>query len=325
MSLTRRSLLAAACVLPATTMARAATPWPSALVMGTGQPGDTFTSYGAAWGRVITAMTGVEIVYRASGGSSSNLLLIEEGDAQLGLSTLPIALQAHNGTGSWTAGVKLSQFRVLFPAYAAVLQIVSLATGVADLADLNGKTLGIGPVGGSGAILMQPILKSLGVAPGQFQTGAYEAQIHKLFTGEVAACAFFGAPPIAAIQQVASQTRLRLIGFSAPQAEQVARAVPGMTRMILKAGTFAGQSMDVGSVGTLSLAVGTSSLSNPLAQSLCQAVLCDAARWWPGRERLDMSAALQEIAAAGLQFHPGAAQALKKAGYKIPKQAIASV
>ena len=325
MSLTRRSLLATAAVLSATTMARAAMPWPSALVMGTGQPGDTFTSFGAAWGKMITAMTGVEIVYRATGGSGSNLLLIEEGDAQLGLSTLPVALQAHNGTSSWTAGVKLSQFRVLFPAFASVLQIVSGANGVTDLAGLNGKMLGVGPVGGAGAALMQPILQSLGIAPSQLQTGAYEAQIHKLFTGELAACAFFGAPPVAAIQQAVTHTHLRLIGFSAPQAEQVARAVPGMTRMILKAGTFAGQSMDVGSVGTLSLAVGTSSLSDPLAQSLCQAVLCDAARWWPGRERLDMSAALQEIAAAGLQFHPGAAQALKKAGYKIPKQAIASV
>lgn len=320
MSLTRRSLLAAASVLPAATIARAATLFPSALVMGTGQPGDTFTSFGAAWGKMITAMTGVEIVYRASGGSSSNLLLIEEGDAQLGLSTLPIAWQAHNGTSSWTAGAKLSQFRVLCPTYAAVLQIVSTAAGAADLAGLSGKILGIGPVGGSGAILMQPLLQSLGITPGQLQTGAYEAQIHKLLTGEVAACAFFGAPPVAAIQQAAAQTRLHLIGFSAQQAEQVAKTVPGLTRMILKAGTFAGQSMDVGSVGMQSLAVGSASLPDPLVQSITQAFLCKNSAFMPHMTKREMSAALHEVHAAGLPFHPGAVLALKKAGYKVAER-----
>lgn len=322
MSLTRRSLLAAAAVLPAA-RALAATPWPSALVMGTGQPGDTFSSFGVAWGKIITAMTGVEIVYRASGGSSANLLLIEQGAAQLGLSTLPIALQAHNGTSSWTAGVRLSQFRVLFPAYASVLQIVAPAAGVADVAGLSGKTLGIGPAEGSGAILMQPILKSLGVTPGQLQTGPYEAQIHKLFTGEIAACAFFGAPPVAAIQKAARQARLRLIGLSAQQAEQVASVVPGVTQMILKAGTFAGQSTDVGSIGMLSLAVGAASLHESLAQSFTQAALRHEASLRPCREALNMCASVQEIEAAGLKFHPGAALALKQAGYRVQHDAIA--
>lgn len=323
MTLTRRGLLGAAASLAPLYAARASSDiHPSALVMGTGQPGGAFTVFGPAWGDLITASTGEQMVYRATGGSSANLLLIEEGTAQLGLSTLPVALQAHNGTGGWTAGVKLSQFRVLFPAFPSILQIVSTATGARTLADLAGKPIGIGPAGASGAVLMQPILKSLGITPSHTEKGDYAPQLHKLFTGELAACAFFGAPPVTAISDVAVGHQLRLIGFSTAQARQVALAVPGISRMILKAGTFPGQSLDVDSIGALSLSVGTADLPTSLVEKITLAALRHRSRLAAAVPAAAMPEALEPLYAAGLRFHPGAVKALKMAGYHLPKSAI---
>lgn len=323
MTLTRRGLLGAAASLAPLCAARASSNlFPSALVMGTGQPGGAFTVFGPAWGRLITASTGEQMVYRATGGASANLLLIEEGTAQLGLTTLPVALQAHNGTGGWTAGVKLSQFRVLFPAFPVILQIVSTATGARTLAELAGKPLGIGPAGASGSVLMQPILKSLGITPGHLEKGDYAGQLRKLFAGELAACAFFGAPPVAAIDDVAAGHQLRLIGFSVAQANQVALAVPGISRMVLKAGTFPGQSLDVDSIGCLSLAVATADLPAALVEKITLAALRHRASLAAAVPSASMPLTLEPLYAAGLRFHPGAVKALQRAGYHLPDSAI---
>lgn len=311
MRLARRSLLGALAALPLAKASYASQAyWPSALEMGTGQPGGAFTLFGPAWGRLITQATGVEIVYCSTGGSSSNLLMIEEGSAQLGLCSLPVAIQALNGTGAWTAGAKLGQFRVLFPAFPSVLQIVSTANGISTLAGLEGQVVGVGPSGASSPALMSEIFSSQGITPAKIEEGSYPLQVAKLLRGELAACAFFGAPPVPALKAVASSNRLRLIGFSEAEANQAARFVPGLTRMLLKTGTFPGQTVDVGSVGTLDIAVSSANLPDALAQAATLAALQHRAQLSVAVPASLQSLPMRQIRKAGLPIHPGAKKAL---------------
>lgn len=315
MRLARRSLLGALATLPLAKASEAnQTFWPNALEMGTGQPGDSFAIFGPAWGRLITQSTGVEIVYCSTGGSSSNILMIEEGNAQLGLCSLPMAIQAHNGTGSWTAGAKLEQFRVLFPAFSSILQIVSTANGVRTLAGLEGQAIGVGPSGASGPEIMNKIFASQGIAPARIEEGSYLQQIAQLLKGELAACAFFGAPPVPALKTAASSNRLRLIGFSEAEARQAASFVPGLTPMVLKAGTFPGQTVDVGSIGTLDLAVGTANLPDALAQAATLAALQHRRQLAVAVPAAAYSLPLRQIHKAGLPIHKGAVKAFQLLG-----------
>ncbi|HTQ72235.1 MAG TPA: TAXI family TRAP transporter solute-binding subunit [Acidocella sp.] len=324
MRLGRRALLGAGIGLGLAQAGRAAQPhWPGALVMGTGQPGGTFATFGPAWGELTKSATGIDIAYRATGGSSANLLLIEQGSAQLGLSSVAVAAQARAGTGSWTAGVKLEDFRALFPAYPSVLQIISTgATGISTLAGLDRQSIGVGPDGASGAAAVKDILASIGVHPGRIETGDYEQQMLKLLTGKLEACAFLGAPPLPAITAAAMGRKLALIGFSPAEAAQVGRVMPGLSRMILPAGTFPGQSVDVGSVGTLNIAIGAASLPDSLAQAITAAALKN---WHMLGGAVPAAASLPAIAPvydAGISFHPGAARALHDAGIHLPRRAV---
>ncbi|OYV33287.1 MAG: hypothetical protein B7Z80_24510, partial [Rhodospirillales bacterium 20-64-7] len=211
--------------------------WRSALVMGTGRPGGYFALYGPEWGQLASRAAGVQIAYRASGGAAADILLIEQNTTQLGMTTVTVAEEALNGHGNWTAGVKFRAFRALFPMFPAALQIVSPhMTGIATLAGLADQVVGIGPDGGSGAASLPGILASVGVLPKRVETGDFDVQMRDMQAGKLAACAFIGAPPLPAIAQVALHNKLSLIGFSEAEAAQVARAVPGMSRMILKPG-----------------------------------------------------------------------------------------
>ena len=269
--------------------------------------------------------TGIDIAYRATGGSSANLLLIEEGSAQLGLSTVAVAAQARAGTGSWTAGVKLESFRALFPAYPSILQIISTpANGVSTLAELNGQSIGVGPDGASGAAAVRDILASIGVHPSRIETGDYEQQVLKMLAGKLAACAFIGAPPLPALTAAAMGRKLALIGFSSAEAAQVGRVIPGLSRMILPAGTFPGQSVDVGSVGTLNIAVGAASLPDSLAQAVTEAALKNRHLLGVAVPAAANTPAIEPVYEAGISFHPGAARALQDAGIYLPRSAIQS-
>ena len=321
MNLTRRTLLRLGLALPA--MPTLADTAATALLMGTGAPGGDFALYGPAWGEFAAAQAGVSMAYQATGGSSANILLIDQGVAQLGLASVEVAHQARFGTAAWTAGAKFESFRALFPAFPSVLQIVSpRGTGLASLAELAGQVVGVGPDGSSSATTVPDILASLGVQPKATVTGGYIQQVRDMLNGKLAACAFIAAPPVPAIANVAMTHQFSLIGMSAAEAEQVARVLPGMAPMVLRAGLFPGQSIAVGSVDTMNIAIGAARLPHDLAKAVTEAALRHAAALAAVVHGPAHLPATSSVTDAGITFHPGAAAALRHAGFSLPEKFV---
>jgi TRAP-type uncharacterized transport system substrate-binding protein len=137
-----------------------------------------------------------------------------------------------------------------------------------------------------------------------------------MLTGEIAACAFIGAPPMPAIAQAAIGRRFSLIGFSRAEAAQVARVCPGMQAMVLRAGVFPGQDVAVASVGTANFAICAAGLPDALVKAVTLAALRNEralAAVVPGS---GFSAG--EVSGGGMMFHPGAVEALRGFGMDVP-------
>ncbi len=325
MKVSRRLVLAASVFAPVRDLAAQETggPWPSALLMATGRPGGVYDVYGPEWGRLAQQASGVEIVYRASGGAASDILLIEQGAAQLGMTTVSVANQAISGSGAWTAGVRLDGFRALFPMFPSILQIVAPAgRGLMSLAALASQVVGIGPDGGTGAASVPVIFESLGILPARYVTGDYELQMRDMFAGNIAACAFVGAPPMPSIAQAAQSERLAMIGFTLAETARVCRAAPGMSAMVIPAGTFRAQTAAIESVGTGNFAIGAAGLPDLLVNAITLAAM---------RNRAALSGlvpaagmALQPMLGAPgrMSFHPGAAMALRSLGLDLPAKFV---
>ena len=267
----------------------------------------------------------MEIAYLASGGAATDILLIEQGAAQLGMTTVTVADQARTGTGTWTAGVKFDSFRALFPIFPSALQIITpYGSSIASLEGLANRVVGIGPDGGSGSAAVPGILGSLGIMPSHNVTGDYAPQISDMLAGKLDACAFIGAPPVPAIQQAARTHRLGIIGFTAEQIMQVVKAAPGMSGVLLPIGMFPNQTSAIASVGTANFAIGAASLPDALVTALTMAAM---------RNRNKLAALVPAVAAspkpmlAGqgeMTFHPGAAIALRSLGMDVPAKFVES-
>jgi TRAP transporter TAXI family solute receptor len=328
--LNRRSLLAASLLLPArqafaTTTQIQARPWPTALLMATGRPGGAYAVYGPAWGELAQKASGVSIAYMASGGAATNILLIEQGEVQLGMTTVTVANQARTGTGAWTAGAKFESFRALFPIFPSILQIVAPeGSRITALSGMSNCAIGIGPDGGSGSAAISAMLGSLGIFPSRCVTGDYGPQIQHMLAGDLDACAFIGAPPMPAIQVAAEHNRLRLIGFLPDEAARVTRAIPGLTAMTLPVGMFPNQLMPVASVGTGTFAIGAASLPDSLVAELTIAAMQNRDKLAGLVPAVAMPPAPMLAGQGEITFHPGAARALRHLGMNVPAKFIES-
>ncbi len=328
LKLSRRGILAAALAMPGSALAAsAAAAWPSALLMATGRPGGAYDIYGPAWGRLAAQSAGVAINYRASGGAVSDILFIEEGSAQLGMTTVTVADQARAGNAAWTAGVRFGNFRALFPMFPSMLQIVAPAAAapvnrLTTIASLAGRNIGIGPDGGSAATTVQSMLAAIGVFPARCITGDFTLQIQDMQAGRLDACAFISAPPTPAITAAADKTRLSLIGFTPDEALHISRTIPGLAAMAIPAGTFPGQTVSIASLGTPNFAIGAKTLPASLVNAITLAAMRNRAAFASLIPAAGMSPEPLLAMPGQMTFHLGAALALRSLGLDVPANLV---
>jgi len=136
--------------------------WPQALILGTGSPGGTYYVYGEGLAKILSRELGTLVSTRATEGPAENVALLENGDIQLGLVTLGVALHAWNGTGVGGQGKPYREMRALFPMYDTPFQFVVMEESpIRSIADLAGKRVGAGPQGGTAATYVPGMFKAL--------------------------------------------------------------------------------------------------------------------------------------------------------------------
>jgi TRAP-type uncharacterized transport system substrate-binding protein len=139
-----------------------------------------------------------------------------------------------------------------------------------------------------------------------------------MLAGNLAACAFIGAPPMPAIAAAAARERLGMIGFTPAEAAQVVRVAPGMSAMVIPAGTFAGQTTAIESVGTPNFAIGAAGLPDLLVNAITLAAMRNRARLARVVPAAGMPLPPMLAALGTMSFHPGAAMALRSLGMEVP-------
>ena len=60
--------------------------------------------YGDALAQILTEKLGIPVNPQPTQGTVHNVKLVDSGGAQLGMTTMGVALQGWNGTGDWTGG-----------------------------------------------------------------------------------------------------------------------------------------------------------------------------------------------------------------------------
>lgn len=296
--------------------------WPKSLTIGTASPGGVYLPYGQFLAKLWTDKLGIPVDALSTQGPIHNIKLIDLGAAQIGLTTMGIALQGWNGTGAWVEGKRYRNMRALFPMYDTPFQLAVLrSSGITTLQQLDKRAMGVGPRAGTGGTYIPDIMKLLGTAP-DIKYGSISDLATELLAGRYVASATMTGVPVPALRQAEAKEPLTFITLTPEQIDAVQKAFPEMSASTIPSKVYKSLAADYATFGVYNFAIGRADLPDDLVYQLLKVLFENT------------PALTKEVAAAVdtvpqnvskdtfLPLHPGAIRYYREIGISIPAKLI---
>jgi len=294
------------------------------VTLGTASTGGTYFVYGGVIASLLTNKNiGLTVSTQQTQGPNQNIVLVSEKKVELGMTTMGVALHAYQGTpDGWTKGKKYDQIRALFPMYDTPFHFVTLTkTGVKKVADLKGKTVGVGPRAGTCGTYFPMMFKALGVNA-TIQFGGASDMASRLSDGLIAAFPFCAGIPIAAYSELDASREVTFFTYTDAEIATLKKAIPELSDSLIPKGTYKSQKEDHKTVGVYNFFIVHKDFDADTAYKITKAVLESNAEMVKGH------AAARETVLANwdkntfLPFHPGAVKYYTEKGIKIPANLV---
>lgn len=313
MAIDRRTLLLAS---PAWLLACTTAPAPAPeLGLCAAGPGSNFLPYAQGLAAQLQA-AGLRAQVVQTTGSIENLRRVNADATQLGLAFLGTVHEATAGGAPWTQGQRLTALRALFPMYETSFQLAALtSSGLAGVAQLQGRRVGVGPAGGPAESFFQGLVQAVGLQP-VLVTGTPSALSADLLAGRIDALWQGASVPIPSLQQLTAGGACQVFGLTEEQTVAMRARFPFLARSVVPAGTYRGQAAPITSVAAWNFVVAHQDLAAELAWRVTQAVL-----ELPDPRVLHASAGPTRAENARmntvLPFHPGAVRYYRERGISV--------
>lgn len=207
---------------------------------------------------------------------------------------------------------RFDEIRALFPIPSLTMHFVMDAdSGVSDFADLEGKTVLIG----KGSFGAREGAKYLGLFGLEGKVNLADVELSNavpaLKNGQIDGFVTAGSFPAPNVIEAAASTGVKVLSLNDEQIAKTKRA-----KLVIPAGTYAGQTEDITTTSLPVVAFTTTAMSDDAAYALTKTyweqkgAMGSAAAWWNGVD----SDLMQHITG---KIHPGAAKYYKEIGWAL--------
>jgi TRAP transporter TAXI family solute receptor len=267
------------------------------LSLATGGTGGVYYPYGGGIANVISQhVEGYEATVQETNASVDNMLLIQEGAADLALGLGSVVASAVNGTGSFEGNpIPICALGSLYPGYTQA--VTTAGTGIQTIEDLRGKRVSIGAPNSATAVLARHILQAAGIDPDTdiqpSQLGVAET-VQALRDGTVDAGFWNGGLPTGALVRLSSISNMELIPTAKYADELAQRYGEYYQADEIPAGTYQGQEQSVPVVVVPNVLVVREDTPRDLQQAITRAIFEHKQQLvtvHPAAKELDASAA----------------------------------
>ena len=294
--------------------------WPSSLTIGTASVGGTYFIYGGGWANLIQQELGVTASTEVTGGPNQNMLLIQTGAVELGMVTMGPAFEGWTGEGDWTGGMEMRDVRALFPMYSTPFHFIALAhRGISSVSDLNGRSVGVGPAGGTPGTYNPRFLDALGIQRTDRFAGASDLA-SLLLDGQIDAFAFAAGLPVAAFLEVEAQRDAVIFGFTEDEVATLTELFPYANPFVIPAGTYSSQTDDILTVSMYNFAVGHKDLPEDFVYEMLKALFDNIDFMISTHQSAEDTKPENLVNNTFLYWHPGAIRYYTELGYEIPEE-----
>jgi TRAP transporter TAXI family solute receptor len=212
----------------------------------------------------------------------------------------------------------MRNIRALFPMYDTPFHFISTErSGIKAVADLNGKTVGVGPAAGTPGTYFPLMFDALGLKV-TVRNGSAADMANQLGDGLIAAFPFAAGVPIPSYTEIEAQRSVRFYTFTGQEIATLKQKMPELSDSVIPKATYKTMTEDHKTVGLYNFAIAHKELSDDVAYRVVKAVLDNNPMLVKGH-----AAAVETLAAnwnrnTFLPFHPGAVKYFTEKGIQIP-------
>jgi TRAP transporter TAXI family solute receptor len=297
--------------------------WPKKMSIGTSPMGGNNFKLASVMWTIINKNIGTSVVPENTGGNVANMQLLESGQTDLGMSTTGIALEAWNGSASWTKGKKMRNYRSLAVMEPHVIHFYTLAKNkLFKLTDLNDKVVNLNQVGSASNLWGTRTFEVLGIKPRKVVTVSPEDANNLLKDGVIDASLAMGTPPHTAVVSLQATDTIRVISYTDAEVKRVTDAYPGLLlRINIPANTFKEQKDEIKSIAQYDILLGAPTLPDDMVYLIVKTIYekkAELAAGFKALEHLDPMSVKDNT----IPLHPGAYLYYKEINARIPQAAM---
>ena len=212
--------------------------WPKGVTIGAAPVGGTYYIWAGGFAKLLHEKMGVQGNVEVTGGPVHNTQLVEVKNLDFGMVTSAPVWEGWTGEG-WAKGKKHQNVRVIFPMYATWFQMYAEAKkGIKTLKDLEGKSVGVGPTGGTPATYWPKILEAAGVKPGRIVNASSADLNSQLKDGMLDANSQAVGLPWVTITEIETTHDVNLIPISKSEADKFIAQYPLFATGVIPKGTY---------------------------------------------------------------------------------------
>lgn len=296
-----------------------------ATVVGAGPGAGAYQLAGAFAENVNRLDVGITLTNRASQGFVANTRMVETGGTDFALTNGIFIYSAQNSLEPF-ADMQASNIRGIGPVTTAWYQMaVTNDSGIETYMDLEGKRVNYAEKGSNTEHMTSVIFETLGVADSiEKEYMRWDQAATAMTDGNIAA---FGIPnpvPSPSILQASASTPVRILSLPDEVITHFTDSNPGYYRDTVPAGSYSGmEDESFETVAYTAYVVANASLDDDLVYEVTKATYDEASRafmvnamkaWEIGLDSSKEAGFLDQMAAFGLEMHPGAARYWKERG-----------
>lgn len=286
------------------------------LGLATGGTAGTYYALGgdiaALW---MSKIPDLDVTAQSTGGSKANIILINEGDAELATVQNDVMYYAYEGNQDFFDGQVIDSFQAIGYLYPELVQIVVAAdSDIHSIADLKGKQVSVGAVGSGVYFNAVQILGNAGLTMDDITPHylSFDESASSFQNKQIDAFFITAGLPNTAIVEVANKIDVRLIGLDEADMTKLSETYSYYVPVTVPAGTYNGMTEDVTVPAVGAVLICSKDLSEDLVYNLTKVLYEDTAELSHAK-KAEISA---ENAVKGIPvpFHPGAEKYFKEKG-----------
>lgn len=213
------------------------------LNFATGGTSGTYYPLGEAMAQLWNKnISGINVTVQATGASAENIRLLNNKQVDLAFVQNDIIHYAYRGIEIFK-GEKLPDFKVIAALYPETVQIVVRADGnIRTVADLRGKRVSVGAHGSGGEANARQILGNAKLTYRDLTAVflPFAESVEELKSNNIDACFIVAGHPTAAIQDIASQLKIRILDFSEKEIASLRNEYEFYSKVFIPADAYGG-------------------------------------------------------------------------------------